>query len=238
LIAQQKALAIREQVLEPDHPSIATSYNNLAQIYYHQENIKQAIFFLEKTYSIQRKKLKENHPSVKNTEIGLLILYNGRGQQLQAKKNYPAAIQDFQKALEFGADNAAIHNSIGLCYYYQKDYQQALQYYEKSHQLGFDNKLAHLNNTGMAYAKLGQLAEAKKRFEQLQKLVPDNGLVYRDWALYYALAGDVGQALDHLEKAVQLGYGNLEWVETEEALGGIRKEERYKKIIEQLRGKE
>ena len=151
---------------------------------------------------------------------------------MQGEGKYEQALQDFQRALEFGTEKAAIYNWIGLCYYYQKDYSKAIKYYEKSYQAGFEDEYIYLNNTGMAYAKMGQYDEAKAKFERLEELLPEEGLAYRDWAAYYALKGEPEKALDNLEKAIELGYDNWEWVETDDSLDELREHPRYQALLE------
>ena len=89
----------------------------------------------------------------------------------------------------------------------------------------------------MAYAKSGDLNKAKAHFEQLEKLLPNHGLVQRNWALYYVLKGEANIALDHLAKAVELGYEDLNWITTDEALQALRKEQAYLDIVQQLKAK-
>ncbi len=61
-----------------------------------------------------------------------------------------------------------------------------------------------------------------------------NGLVYRDWAIYYALKGDKATALSNLEKAIELGYNNLTKISREEAFEILHQETRYQVLIQQL----
>lgn len=58
------ALAIRERVLEPDHPLIATSLNNLALLYHDQGKYDEALPLLFDALAIQEKSTESNHPDV------------------------------------------------------------------------------------------------------------------------------------------------------------------------------
>ena len=89
----------------------------------------------------------------------------------------------------------------------------------------------------MAFAKLGDFKTAKTHFEQLQQLTPEDGIVYRDWAIYFALKGDKTSALSNLEKAVELGYSSLERISKEDAFESLRIEPRYQAVIEKLKTK-
>jgi tetratricopeptide (TPR) repeat protein len=243
----EKAMKSDELNFGPGHPTTAGCYRNLATVLIDLGNYDQARRLLEKALAVFREHFGEGHPDTQGVGSWLKHLDALEKQNAPANNeaklhlnagNYPAAIEAFQKALPFEAQPAPIYNSIGLCYYSLKDYAQALQYYEQSYQLDSADAWIYLNNTGMAHAKSGNLEEAKRRFEQMQALIPNEGLPYRDWGLYYALKGDTGQALANLEKAVQLGYDNLLWIEAEEALEVLRGEARYRAVVEQLKTKD
>ena len=51
----QRALAIREQQLEPDHPNTAESLNNLAVLYDKQGKYKQAEPLLQRALAIRER---------------------------------------------------------------------------------------------------------------------------------------------------------------------------------------
>ncbi|MEO1413489.1 MAG: tetratricopeptide repeat protein, partial [Bacteroidota bacterium] len=220
LVAQQKDISIIEQVYESDHPRIATSYNNLATIYFYLKNFSGAIEMTQQAYAILKGALPEGHPNTETVKGNLLYFYQQYGDHLRGTGNYRQAIEQYQ--LVFAeTQNGEIANSIGLCHYYLAEYSQAIEYYQMAYENQGIAAPAYWNNTGMAHAKLGQFPQAHKCFSELQKLIPDNGLVYRDWCLYYCLKGETQPALDHLAKAIELGYDNLDWLQTEPALAPI-----------------
>ncbi|MDR2202874.1 MAG: tetratricopeptide repeat protein [Nitrososphaerota archaeon] len=58
-----KALNISEKILGKEHPSTATTYNNIAYVYSHQGNSKEALEWCIKSYQILFEKLGELHPN-------------------------------------------------------------------------------------------------------------------------------------------------------------------------------
>ncbi|CAF4817809.1 unnamed protein product, partial [Rotaria socialis] len=62
----EKSLKIREKALPPTHPDLATSYNNIGQLYEGMEEYSKALPLLEKALSIKQKSLPSTHPSIKN----------------------------------------------------------------------------------------------------------------------------------------------------------------------------
>ena len=67
----QKSLAIRLKQLGPEHPYVATSYNNMAYVYKAKKDLAKAKEYWEKTYAIRLKKLGPNHPDTKDTKAEL-----------------------------------------------------------------------------------------------------------------------------------------------------------------------
>jgi tetratricopeptide (TPR) repeat protein len=231
----EKVVAANENNFGPDHPNTASSYLGLASVLFVMEDLPNAKMLYEKAVAINERKLGLGH--IATTES-----YAGLASVLQTKGDYANAITLLKKALENANQSAIVYyglyNRIGLCHYNLKDYSQALANYEKGYQLDKKNyRQPYLNNTGMAYAKAGNFPEAKSRFELLQSLIPNNGLPYRDWAVYYALSDEPQKALDNLEKAIQLGYDNLQWIISEDSFAPLREEERYHVIITQLQNK-
>ena len=53
---------------------MATSYNNMANVYYAKKDLAKAKEYLGKAYAIYLQKLGPNHPETKNAKYGLDLL--------------------------------------------------------------------------------------------------------------------------------------------------------------------
>jgi len=67
----RKSLAIDLKQLGPGHRSVATSYNNMALVYYARKDLAKAKEYFGKAYAILLKKLGPNHPNTKDAKAGL-----------------------------------------------------------------------------------------------------------------------------------------------------------------------
>jgi tetratricopeptide (TPR) repeat protein len=67
----QRALAIREKALGPEHPDVATSLNHLAWLYHNQGQYAKAEPLYERTLAICEKAFGEDHPNVGVTNVRL-----------------------------------------------------------------------------------------------------------------------------------------------------------------------
>ena len=61
----QKSLAIKLKQLGPEHPSVATSYHEMAYVHKAKKDLAKAKEYWEKAYAICLKKLGPNHPNTK-----------------------------------------------------------------------------------------------------------------------------------------------------------------------------
>ena len=75
-----KALEIRERVLPPEHPSLATSYNNVGYTYGDLGDHKQALEYQLKALAIQERVLPGNHPSLALSCSNIAITYYDLGR--------------------------------------------------------------------------------------------------------------------------------------------------------------
>ena len=95
----ERALAIREQVLGPNHPDTATSLNNLALLYHSQGDYEQAKPLYERALAIREQVLGPNHPDTATSLNNLAVLYNSQGDYEQAKPLYERALAIMEKTL-------------------------------------------------------------------------------------------------------------------------------------------
>ena len=88
---------------------------------------------------------------------------------------------------------------------------------------------------GDAYTRRGEYADGLKVDEQLARLRPTDALVHYNLACSYSLTAQVEQSGASLEKALQLGYRDFNWIVTDPDLKNLRRHALYRKIRAKLR---
>ena len=89
-----------------------------------------------------------------------------------------------------------------------------------------------LNMGAFALLRLGQTGEAVKWMAASLKNAPMDSIIQYNGACFFSLAGDVEQALDHLEHClIKVGNISREWLEHDSDMDNIRNHPRYAEII-------
>jgi tetratricopeptide (TPR) repeat protein len=70
----QKALKIKEIVYGLENPDTAQSYHNIAHFYFGLEEYQKAYEYIEKAVKIREKIFPSNHPSLKDSQLGLELI--------------------------------------------------------------------------------------------------------------------------------------------------------------------
>ncbi len=78
-------MAIFEKALGPDHPDVATSLNNLAELYRTQGQYAQAEPLYKRSLAIAEKSLGLDHPAVATVLNNLAALYRATKRDEEAK---------------------------------------------------------------------------------------------------------------------------------------------------------
>ena len=69
----EKSLEISQKTLPPNHPDLATSYNNIGLVYDNMDEYSKALSYYERSLDIRQHSLHHNHPDLqdvrKNIEI-------------------------------------------------------------------------------------------------------------------------------------------------------------------------
>ena len=86
VVVGKKALKVAEEIVGPDHPSVATSLNNLAGLYMTQGQYAAAEPLYKRALSIDEKALGPDHPGVATTLNNLAGLYRATGRNLEAQE--------------------------------------------------------------------------------------------------------------------------------------------------------
>jgi len=88
---------------------------------------------------------------------------------------------------------------------------------------------------GNSYTANGMFEKGLKVDVKLSKLKPCDSVVHYNLACSYSLLGSVDKALESLGKAIDLGYNDIEHLEGDSDLDGLRDEVGYEMLINKLK---
>jgi tetratricopeptide (TPR) repeat protein len=125
---------------------------------------------------------------------------------------YPAAVEDFSRALQLQPDDIAIlawrahvyHDGLRAFDLATADYSLILQ-------LDPTNALAY-HNRGLSYEQLGNHTQAIADYNRALQLDPSYGQAYGNRGLLYLTLGEKDLALADMTQAISLGYEPLDWL--------------------------
>jgi tetratricopeptide (TPR) repeat protein len=206
----QRALAIYEKALGPDHPDTATSLNDLALLYDNQGRYVEAEPLLQRALAIKEKAQGSDHPETATSLNNLAGIYGHQGRPAEAEPLLQRALAIYEKAL--GPDHpdtatslnnlAAIYDDQGRYAEAEPLYRRALAIREKA--LGPDHPgtAASLNNLALLYDNQGRYGEAEPLYKRTlaiceKALGPDHPhtvLSVRNYALFLRERGRAAEA--------------------------------------------
>ena len=88
---------------------------------------------------------------------------------------------------------------------------------------------------GDDYTRRGRVVEGLQVDERLAQLRPEDPLVHYNLACSYSMTGQFEQAVDSLERALNLGYRDFKWLARDPDLENLRLHQLYRKIRAKLR---
>ena len=86
IVVAKKALEVAEKNVGPNHPDVATSLNNLAELYRTQGQYAQAEPLYKRSLAIREKALGPDHPDVATSLNNLAWLYRATKRIVEAEK--------------------------------------------------------------------------------------------------------------------------------------------------------
>jgi tetratricopeptide (TPR) repeat protein len=170
----ERALAIREKVLGPEHSATATSLNSLALLLHDQGDPAAARPLYERALAIREKVLGPEHPDTATSLSNLARLLETQGDLAAARPLFERALAIGEKV--FGPDHpetATTLNNLATLLRVQGDLAAARPLYERA--LAIDEKVlgpehpntaASLNNLAVLLRAQGDLAAARPLFER------------------------------------------------------------------------
>ena len=207
----QCAVAIFEKALGPDHPSTATSLNNLAALYSSRGRYGEAESLYQRALAICERALGPDHANTAGSLINNLGgLYRSQGRYGEAEPLYQRALAIREKALgPDHPDTATSLNNLAAIYDDQGRYAEAEPLYQRA--LGIDEKalgLDHpgtaieINNLALLYYIQGRYGEAEPLYQRAlaikeKALGPDHPstvLTVRNYAEFLRQRGRAAEA--------------------------------------------
>ena len=82
--------------------------------------------------------------------------------------------------------------------------------------------------------RIGESARAQEWAQRALNLDPSHPVMLYNLACFHSVAGRVETALDHLERAIELGFIQKEWYLSDSDLANVREHPRFKALIADL----
>jgi tetratricopeptide (TPR) repeat protein len=167
----ERALNIRERTLDPNHPDVAQSLNNLALIYRTLGRHEQAAPLYERALRILEQALGPHHPILAISLDGLASICSSRGHYEEAEPLYERALGIREKAL--GPDHpdvATCLNNLAGLFYHRGRCEQAAPLFERALQIRERALGPHHPEVALVLTNLAGLYRAQGRHEQAAPL--------------------------------------------------------------------
>jgi tetratricopeptide (TPR) repeat protein len=170
----QRALALRENALGPNHSDVATSLSWLAGVYQAQGRYAETEPLYQRSLAIQEKALGRDHPEVGTALNNLAGLYHNQGRYKEAEPLFQRSLAIREKAL--GRDHPYVAQSLNnLAELYRDEgryadaeplYKRSLAILEKA--LGRDHPdvAVALNNLALLYDSEARYADAEPLYQR------------------------------------------------------------------------
>ncbi|CAF1182466.1 unnamed protein product [Adineta steineri] len=170
----QKSLEIKNQTLKINDPSIAFSYNSIANTYQKKGDYKRALEYYNKAYHIWKKTFGENH-------LDIAMCLNNMGCLYENEKKYSEALECHQKALVIKKHHlpndhfnlSATHNNLATLYGCTGQFDLALEHFNISLNIKFKSLSPNhldialtLRNLGLVYEIKQDFSQAKSKYEK------------------------------------------------------------------------
>ena len=169
-----QSLQIREKVLGPEHPDVATSMNNLAELYRSQGKYSEADLLYKRSLAIWEKVLGPKHPDVATSLNNLAELYRCRGKYSKAEPLYKRSLAIWEEILGPNHPKVAHSlNNLAELYRSQGKYSEADLLYKRSLAI-FERILGpnhpwiatSLNNLALLYESQGKYSDAEPFYKR------------------------------------------------------------------------
>ncbi|CAF1494736.1 unnamed protein product [Rotaria sordida] len=216
----EKNLQFKQKTLPPNHPDLASTYNQIGLVYYNMGEYSKALSSYERALEICKIALPPNHPNLAASYNNIGMVYYNMGEYSKALSSYEQSLEIKKIALPSNhPDLADSYNNIGYLYNKMGDYSKALSSHERSLEI---RKVAlpmnhpvlaySYDNIGLVYKNLLENTKAlvfcQKALDIRQTSLtadhPDLATSYNSNGLVYESIGKYSKALSFYQKALEI----------------------------------
>ncbi len=158
-------------------------------------------------------------------------------RSLQARGNIEKAVIYYERSAELRLDDyqalmfaAACYRSLGREAEAKVSAEKGIAVAERALALNAGETRA-LSLGASELFQLGDTARAEEWARRAVQLAPTNPLMLYNIGCLHAIMGNGGLALDHLERAMELGMRNRDWLMTDPDLESIRDDPRFSALL-------
>ncbi|EDX74377.1 Tetratricopeptide repeat family [Coleofasciculus chthonoplastes PCC 7420] len=170
----EAALVLAQQLWGNDHPHIASSLNNLAELYRSKRRLGEAEPLYQQALAMRQRLFAHDHPDVASSLNNLGLLYHFQGRLPEAEPLYQRAMEMRQRLFAHDhPDVASSLNNLGGLYESQGKLteaepllKQALAMRQRLFANDHPDVGLSLNNLGLLYQSQGKLTEAEPLLKQ------------------------------------------------------------------------
>ena len=130
----QRALQIREQTLGPEHPNVAASLENLAEVYWAQGKYVEAEPFAQHVLQLWEQAQGPDYHVAEALRI-LANVFREQGKYAEAERLYQRALQLWERALPGHPNIAPLLNELAECYRVQSRDTEAEEFFLRALQI-------------------------------------------------------------------------------------------------------
>ncbi|CAF4201813.1 unnamed protein product [Rotaria sordida] len=215
-----KNLEFKQKTLPPNHPNLATSYNNIGLVYYNMGEYSKALSSHERSLEIQKTALPPNHPDLASSYNNIGLVYYNMGEYSKALSSYERSLEIWKIALPPNHPSlAASYNNIGLVYDEMGEYSKALSSHERSLEIrkialppNHPDVATSYLNIGVVYQNMDEYLKALSSYErslEIQKIAlppnhPDLATSYNNIGMVYDNMGEYSKALSSYEQSLEI----------------------------------
>lgn len=237
---QDEAIEIIKQAIAFDEKKniirnevLAVLNHNLGELYHKSALVDSGIKYESIALQIL---IESDTPKPEREEavkLSLAGLHFQKAQFLMQRGAFDLALLHLDTCISHYPQKANVWITRGACYYLLGKYAEAIRSYNKAYELSPASKESYLISN--AYSKWKRFKQAKESLVALEELSPKDQSVEIAWMLYYMSKGKVNSALQNLEKAIDLGFNDRQWLDNEDAFDPLRDDPRYQALLARIK---